>query len=427
MKFLLLSLLALAITNFSYSQEGLSGVLMVKGESTIIPFAQLRLTETGQATLSDERGRFTFSLPGQYAKLHLVVTALGVDTVFEFTYKRNEKTVFLITLKPFELPNAEVKSLSANQIVAKALKAIPTNYLSSTYAYYSFYRQYQKVNGLYKNLIEAMPVLMINPRLVGAKLIPTIGYAVEDIRRSNFEWDINDMKYQNGLPELMAENPIYNFKNYSFKRFLMNRCLFKLDSVNADNYYITYACPSSNEDHGFEGASDGFLGESYAVGRLIIDKATFAFTYIERKTLRNDRYHYQNNNYVMPSRRYSFEFSSGDLIVEYSKVADKWHTKTLKHIYTNDYFSGWTKKFSITEVFEWKVDSVSKFIDESLIDKFYTKCNLEYQCYDYSSSSWINIPSLSFFPIEHVYRDINRLSPLEEQFRKSGINTDSLK
>lgn len=429
MRFRLLLLFVLATTTFSYSQESLSGLLKVKGESTVIPYARLTLTETGQATISDDQGRFTFSLPGLYTKLHLAVIALGIDTVFEFTYSRNERKVFYITRRLFELPALEFKSLKADQIVARAIKSIPDNYFSSRRAYYSFYRQYQKVNGRYKNLIEAKPVLIIGPELKGKTLTaPIMGYAVENMRRSNFSWDISDMKISNGLPDLMAENPIYNLENSSLSKHFLFRCKVRLDSESNYNYYISYGCRYSSENHGIANAIEFHQGESHEVGRLIIDKRSFAFTYIERKAQRNKGYNYPNNdNFILPSRIFWSEFSSGYLAAEYFQEGEIWFTKSLRHTYTNDFFSSATKQYSITDVFEWNVDSVSKLVDESIVDKFYRKCNLEYQAYDYKAASWVNIPNSGSFPIDQVYLDIGNDLPIEEQFLKAGLKSDDLK
>ena len=84
----------------------------------------------------------------------------------------------------------------------------------------------------------------------------------------------------------------------------------------------------------------------------------------------------------------------------------------------------YAKDYTIKGNFEWYADSVSRYIDESLIGKFYREPSLTYPPYVYDSTEWKNLPAFHFQPKEAVYKDLEKQAPVEDQFRKNSKGRD---
>ena len=408
----------------AFAQSTFQGILLSKEDSTAIPFARIKLIETGKETVTDKDGLFHFVLSEELKNFRLQVSALGVDTVFPIADTKNKTHRIYLSFQPYELTSVTILGLTAKQVVEKAIASIPKNYPRSDYVYYSFYREYQQVNGGFKNLIEVKPVVLLQPTMEKNRLKAKEAFALPAIRRSDFSLDITDLQSRAGLPELFLENTVYHLENSSLTPYYLNHSRFHFDtSSSEDDYVISYSCLYSSDNHGIEDAAQGFRGESYETGTLVIDRASFAFKRIERKSFRNRSYNYPfNNNFLLPSRNYFGEFVSGSFIAEYQPIEGSWFLNKLLNSYTNDFFktgSG-AKEYTITENFEWQVDSVSRHIDESLIGKFYREPSLTYPPYVYDSTEWGKVPAFYFQPQEAVYKDLEQKAPIEEQFRKNS-------
>ncbi len=374
-----------------------------------MPYVHVKLKESNQSTVTDKNGFFSFRISKKIGSLHLHIKSLGIDTSVAVLNKNQTEKIY-VAPSSFALTDVVIKGLTAKQVVEEAIRRIPENYADSTYAYYSFYREYQKVNEQFKNLIEAKAVAMIKPFMEKRRLTAEEAFAIKAMRRSNFYWDIDDMKVREGFEELLKENPIYYMTRSSFMPFIFERCIFHFDSLStAEDYIINYSCPNSSDNHGFENAAHKFFGESYETGTFIIERSSFAFRRIERNSFRNKRYNYPRyNNFLIPSRNYTIEFAGGSFIVEYASINHKWFLKTLLYSYTNDFFLTkiYRKDYSITENFEWYVDSVSRYISEDLRNQFYKGAYLVSRNYNYDSTAWDSTPPFYFYPKEEIYDDI---------------------
>jgi hypothetical protein len=238
---------------------------------------------------------------------------------------------------------------------------------------------------------------------------------MRQVIRSPHTSDITGI-YGDGFKDLMLQNPVYHYG----KSFLISD-VFKYGELHfdtspgSDDYRIKYDCYNcATEPHGingfFGGAFLAFKGESREHGVFIIDRETFAFKRIERKAVRNKEYNYpRNNNYVLPLREYTAEFVYGDLVAEYESIKGKWFLKSLLHQYTNEFFRvpSNTKMYRMTDNFEWYSGSVSRYVDESLLDQFQRSPNLARSYSSYYTDSIEAAPDFYYFKGESVYRDVD--------------------
>ncbi len=419
--FAIISILGFAPTNFK-------AVLLCKQDSTPMPFAIVKSLDMGTYAETNINGEFKFQFPPKLNKYRLEIFAIGLRDTIIVKRSKNQVEKIYINKPLLDLSLTTVKGLRAKDAVQKAVEMIPLNYTDSSFASFSFYRQYEKVNGTFKNLIEAKVVILF--KLISSKKIITSGlaFAIEQMRRSSFKYDIEDFNfYKDDLKLLLEENPVYNLVNSSLNPNALNFYTFNYDTTNkTDDFVIKYTCDRfSSEGHGVENIRElNWYSEGREAGSFIIDSKSFAFKKIERTSFRNKAFNYpRNNNFILPSRHYYGEFVDGNLIIEYEQVKDKWFPKTIMHKYTNDYFKSGTlkKEYTITEFFEWHSDSVSHFIKGNLADRFYTDSPLQSKSYSYDKTKWNeSLFPFYFYGKDEVYKDLEKQSSIEEQFINGG-------
>ncbi len=409
-------------------QSTFKGILLSKQDSTPVAYAVIKLVDFAIYAETKSNGEFKLRLPSNNRELHFEVFAIGLrDTVcYQRTFSGTEK--IYVDKTPVSLSAATIKGLSAMETVKKAVSLIPVNYTDSSFAAFSFYRQYEKINGEFKNLIEAQSVVSFKLSLSKNKIKSDYGFVMDPMRRSNHEYVIDDLQYDDfNFTELLNQNPVYNLTESSLNPNAFSFYRFNFDTTNkTDDFVINYTCfDFSSEAHGVSNIRDvDWRGESWEEGRLVIDRKTFAFKKIERTAHRNKAFHYpKNNNYLLPSKKYYEEFVDGNLVSEYEEVKGKWFLKKICHKYTNIFFNALTntKEFTITEISEWHCDSVSHFISTELADKFFKDAPLPLYVYKYNPSQWNKaLPAFFFYKQEDVYRDLEKQYPLEEQFENNG-------
>jgi len=419
----------LLLTISATGQNFFRGVLLSRQDSTVIPFAIVKLAETGNYAETDSKGEFMFEIPSGKTLLHLEISTFGLrETIgHQPAFKGTEK--IYVNQTPLVLNSVEVEGLNAEEIVKKAVLQIPENYTDSSFAAFSFYRQYEKINGEFKNLIEVQAVVSFIINSVKNYKSAEYGFAIEHMRKSNHTYIIDDLQYDDyDFSALLHQNPVYHLAESSLNPNAFSFYEFSFDTLaeQTDDYTINYKCADfSSEMHGVSNLREvGWQGESREEGVFIIDRKTFAFKKIERKAYRNPWYHYpKNNNFLLPSKRYYEEFVNGHLVVEYQQQKDRWFPASLCYNYTNVFYKSATadKEFTITDVFEWHCDSVSHFIPQPLADKFYKDSPLPLHKYTYNGTHWKKpSPPFYFFTRESVYKDLEKLNPLEDQFIKNG-------
>jgi len=423
-----LTIIIIALAASAFGQNNFTGILLNKQDSMPIQFAIIKSTDINNFTRTDDKGEFSFQIPAKFTKLHFQISAIGLHDTISIHRNHNAKEKIYVDKKPLALDSFNVKGLSAIEIMRKAVEMIPFNYTDSSFASFSFYRQYHKVNDTFKNLVEAQAVIYFKVTPSNKKLTSTYAFDIEQMRRSNFTYDIEDNKYyQNEIASHLSEDPIYNLEKGALNPNAFIFYKFNFDTTSkSDDYVIKYTSLNfSSESHGVENYAElGWFGEAWEEGKFTIDRKSFAIKKTERRAYRNTKFDYpRNNNFIIPSRAYYMEFIDGSQVAEYEQVKGKWFLKTLYHSFTNEYFDSYTTKkaYSLTENFEWYSDSVSHFVSTGLADKFYDKTSLPTCAYVYDKSYWDKIlPPFYFVKKEDVYIDLEKKSSVEEQFENSG-------
>jgi hypothetical protein len=427
MKYLIISVL-LALSVLSYGQNNFNGILLSRQDSTAVQFAFIKLKDMGSFVQTNAAGEFHFQIPASLKVLHFEISAIGLHDTIVFHRTRNAVEKLYVNKQPLALSQVNIKGLTAAETVKQAVDMIPANYLDSSFAAFSFFRQYQKVNGVFKNLAEAQTVILFKLAAARNGIAVSNGFDVEQMRRSNFKYDIEDFYYeQNSIADLLNQDPVYNLMPGALNPNAYNFYTFKFDTTNkTDDFVITYSCKEfTSDDHGVSNIRElGWNGEGREEGKFTIDRRTFAFKKIERTSYRNPEFNYpRNNNWLIPSRTYYCEFADGKMLTEYEQRNGKWFLKKICQAYTNDYYLGETAKkmFTITDTYEWYSDSITHYIATELTDKFYRTTELPSCLYTYNKDQWNKPwPAFQYFTKEEVYRDLEKPGVMEEQFESSG-------
>lgn len=151
------------VSTYGFSQrEYLFGQVVDSVQNEPIPFASIRVQDKALGVITNIDG--TFKIPLRYKGLGevLVISCLGYESREVNIQDLNETQSNIVILKPaaFELNeavvSANIKKLSAKQIVKIAINSIPQNYPQSEFGLIGYYRDYQVKNGNYTNLNEAL-------------------------------------------------------------------------------------------------------------------------------------------------------------------------------------------------------------------------------------------------------------------------------
>lgn len=424
MKHFILVVLLLICSKFLPAQT-FRGSLLNQIDSSAMPFAIVKCLENGEQTATNEKAEFELQIPAGASTIHFEISFVGCHTAL--AYKPGNTTNHLVyaTCSLTTLKDIEIEGLTAKEVVRRAVAAIPKNYSDTSYAAQSFYRQYEKVNGVYTNLIEAQCMLMFNLSSTTSELKAKEALAIQELRRSNALETPGSR--ENDLFDLFNQNPIYHLEQSSINLKALNFCTFRFDTAaTSDKYIIHYQCTNfTTENHGISNyENQDFNGEAFESGTLTIDKEQFAIIKFERQTFRNKSYHYpKNNNFILPDRKYTEEFKEGSLVATYEKKENKWFLKQLLRSYTNEFYKTgiYEKAYTITTNFEWSCLQTTRFIDEQLLNKFYFNTNIQSFKYQYHPQQWLNkLPAFHYSTQQVLWNDLGKLLSPELQFEKNG-------
>ncbi|WP_281542642.1 carboxypeptidase-like regulatory domain-containing protein [Maribacter aestuarii] len=138
------------------------GQLVDATQNEPIPFATIRVKDKALGVISNFDG--TFKIPLRYKTLGdiLSISCMGFESKEIPVQDLKEEESNIIILKPgtFELTeavvSANIKELSAKQIVKIAVNSIPQNFPDNNFRLVGYYRDYQIKNKEYTNLNEAI-------------------------------------------------------------------------------------------------------------------------------------------------------------------------------------------------------------------------------------------------------------------------------
>jgi hypothetical protein len=338
---LIVCTLMLLATAEASAQGVFRGVLHNGLDSSVIPFASIRLKETKDGLLTDEKGAFKFVLPKNTKHLTLEIFAIGVKTTVSYSAPFVESKDIFVDVSANTLGEFALKGLSAEDVVRMAVSQIPVNYADSSYFDYSFYRRYQKLNGHYVNLFEAAPVVMFRLEKNRHQINSRVAFAVAQKRRSHFIPNISNVLEDNPA-DLLELNPIYHLRESSLNpnKFISYKFSFDTSRHSAD-YVIKYSCSDfSTDKHGILDYDQRDLkGEEEEAGELIIDRTSFAIKKFIRNSCRHEdfSYYFKPNNVKFEYHRYEFEFLNGNLQADYEMRNGKWYLKSMFREYAHNF------------------------------------------------------------------------------------------
>jgi len=155
---LLISLLFCAQAFFAQSMINITGKVIDQQTKEPIGFAHIGIPEKGIGTTSGANGAFDLKLPAEYANSVMTISFLGYET-----YKKQvSKIKSPLTIKLKQVPNnlMEVVVLgegAIEDIIRKAVTAIPTNYPDKPTRSVGFYRESRTdENNNYRYLSEGV-------------------------------------------------------------------------------------------------------------------------------------------------------------------------------------------------------------------------------------------------------------------------------
>ncbi len=409
-------------------QGNFRAVLINAIDSTTVRDAAITIPEINKTVITNSNGLFEFNVPATYKQLSLRISAIGCKTTV--THVRTFDTLerVYVEILPSLLNDFTVVGLSAADVVKKAVAAIPGNYADSSYFSYSSYRQYQVINGRYRNLLEAKPVVLFNLRKTPTQITSKEAFAVTQTRRSEFAYEPGRPELNN-IADLFADNPIYHLEEGSLLpgRFDEHvRFAFDTTEKVEGCYVINYLISGfSLETHGVFGLyrSRAFRGESWEKGKLIIERNGFAIRYFERYACRHKGYTYPRfNNLVYPAKKYFMNFTDAVLTATYAPKNGRWYLETLTHQYTNEFYRAQfaTKDYVVTCFYEWRQDSATRYTTEEYKNNFNSRMLTRKLGYDPSLWTNDNFPFL-LHRKDDVYKDLQHAHPIDSQFVWSAI------
>lgn len=229
-----------------YSQEEgfIDGKVINRSTSRPIPFATIKLKNNQLGVYANAEGDFKISRNNDFNDDSLLISCIGYkqsSIAFKDLIGTRINKIFLA---PVVYGLGEVKvvasghKLNSLAIVNRAIKSIPKNYPDKPFTYISYYRDYQKREGEYLNLNEAIVQTLDNGFLRESALNK---YRLLDFRKntefrrmnispyykSENDAEINDPdktipsatlgdQYGNELFILMVHNALRNFNTRSF-------------------------------------------------------------------------------------------------------------------------------------------------------------------------------------------------------------------
>jgi len=162
-KFLLISLLFFLSSNLlAQSDNFLVGKVFDAVTKEPLPFATIVLKKNCLGVFSNADGSFKISNNPDFQTDSLIITFIGYQRTAIAIRSMEENSIRKIYLKPSTIQLAEIeivarhKKLNSKTIVRRAIRNIRKNYPVKPYNYISYYRDYQKKEGTYLNMNEAI-------------------------------------------------------------------------------------------------------------------------------------------------------------------------------------------------------------------------------------------------------------------------------
>ncbi len=407
-----------------FGQFKYTGTIINSADGNPIANCVIHTIDKSIITTSDSAGKFniTISTNGEVA---ILVSSLNCHINARMLAPSENFPPIYVYCPPVNLPVVEIFYQDAYTIVQTAFSRIPELYIDSSYVAYGFYRNYKKINNLFKELTECKVATAMRIDTVDKQLNCNEAYGIRQIRRTLYTIPIADF-YDYQLADLFKQNLVYHNEFAPFGVSLFPYGEFSIDSSSTDStWVISYKLRRfSGENHGVDNYTPRmFPGEAYESGFITINKADFAIVKLIRESIRNQKYQYpEYNNFIMPDLKYTGWFEEGYLELTYEKLNEKYLLKNIFHAYTNSFVHVPTnmRDYIITDYSEWNCDSIGFIIDQTLLTQMEAYQNNEIIKYTYNESDWETTFPWFFVKQETVLAEISRRGNLPQLFTAGG-------
>jgi hypothetical protein len=234
-----------------------------------VPFATILLKYTQLGVYANAEGDFKILKNPDFQNDSIVITCIGFkrySAAFRHFSDNSENIVSLVP-KVYDLGEVKIiasgKKLGSMAIVGRAIRNIPRNYPLKPFNYVSYYRDYQKRDGKYINLNEAIIQTLDNgfsmgsifnnyhlldfkkntdfPRVNISPYYEALGELPDSLIKSIPEATLGD-QYGNELFVLIMHDAVRNFKSKSFS--FIN--VFSEDFIHNHNFSDPVAVYNNN-------------------------------------------------------------------------------------------------------------------------------------------------------------------------------------
>ena len=234
-KYLLMAFVCVSTLISAQKDEGyFYGQLVNTAQNEPVAFASIRIKDQPLGVISNQDG--TFKIPSRYTYLGEIVeiSCMGFQTkeipISDFIV--GQANIITLIASPFQLTeavvSANIKKLSARQIVRIAVNSIPQNYPLNAFGAIGYYRDYQIHNGDYSNLNEA--ILKTYDK----------GFSTKD----NFDNEYQLLSFRRN-PEFKIDSFAQQPYNYS----IQNKIIPSAKMENLGNEFITLSVHDAIRNH----------------------------------------------------------------------------------------------------------------------------------------------------------------------------------
>ena len=373
---------------------------------------------------TDSLGKFEINRPDTGA-INLTVLGLNCHVAISIPKPNTQFSPVVVFCPPYELETVPIEYLDGLTIMKKAAGQLPYLYADSAHIAFGFYRNYKKINHVFREITEANVATVMRIKNEKNKLDCDEAFGLQKIRRTRYTIAI-DQYYDHALYDVFKQNPVYHHDYSLLTPYFLRHGDFYIDSTSTDStWVISYSLRGiTGENHGVDNySSEEFYGEADESGYYIINKDDYAILKIVREAKRDPKYEYpKNNNFLMPDLKYTGEFDEGYLEINYLNLNGKYFVKNIFHAHTNSFTHVATNQevYQITDYSEWTCDSIGYIIDDTLMQQLNTYENNEFVKYTYHPEQWEQLPPFFFVKQETVLNDIKKRGDLNTLFMNGG-------
>jgi CubicO group peptidase (beta-lactamase class C family) len=409
----------------------IEGVIKDSEQKEALPYANIFLQENYFGTISNQNGLFKIIIPEEKRNDNLIVSYIGYKTQSFSISKIKKPLVVFLEKNPATLNEAVITGYTAEYIIKRAIKKIPSNYFSQAYKLKGFYRVTSKKDNSYIHLSEA---------------VFDIYQSKSDKPKQQFKLEkmraIKDEKASKGIDLGLKPNGIYGFDivNNDDEVKLLNKeglklHKFKLEKSEFINGEELYKISFDQKD----------IKKSGYKGYMLIDKETFAFVYFNIQLSPRGVTYYKfgdvSTQALMKIVGINIDMSKNNYQIQYKKFGDKYYlnnvgndaTLTFKSNREHYNFKTDTRvDYLITKI---ETENVRKFTNEETLGqgKFIEQQNSIYDA-DFWTNYNIILPTSDFNEIASKLEANNKANDIkikiEEQLNKlpkdKSIRVDSI-